>query len=264
MASSNWASYYHMCRPLQTRWKSSGGRLYQPGVASWGVGEVMNDTPMILKGCMIIVALSLILQYVVHSQSVLNGRGRGGKVRCNWRWSTSQLRGAADGGGTLLLRAFVVVISLLLVMAGDVETNPGPKGSFTCGRFGSLSLQYYFSYMYTEPNLRVLLNELHPVYYSWYNIGLQLSIPDYTLESVKQMYLNPSDLMREMLVRWFRMAVDPRPTWEAVVTALRSPSVDAQHLAEQLESKYCTLILAESNNPITSKTEKSKGTYFSS
>ena len=70
--------------------------------------------------------------------------------------------------------------------------------------------------------------------------------------------------MREMLVRWFKMAVDPRPTWEAVVTALRSPSVDAQHLAEQLESKYCTLILAESNNPITSKTEKSKGTYFSS
>ena len=27
-------NYYHMCRPLQTRWMSSGGRLYQPGVAS--------------------------------------------------------------------------------------------------------------------------------------------------------------------------------------------------------------------------------------
>ena len=96
---------------------------------------------------MIVVALSLILQYVVHSQSMLNGRGRGGKVRCNWRWSTSQLRGAADGRRTLLLRAIVVVIPLLLVIAGDVETNPGPKGSFTCRRFGSLSLKYYFSYI---------------------------------------------------------------------------------------------------------------------
>ena len=34
-----------------------------------------------------------------------------------------------DGGGTLLLRAIVVVIPLLLVIAGDVETNPGPGGN---------------------------------------------------------------------------------------------------------------------------------------
>ena len=69
--------------------------------------------------------------------------------------------------------------------------------------------------------------------------------------------------MREMLVRWFKMAIDPRPSWEAVVAALRSPSVDAQHLAQQLESKYCTPIMTESNTPITSKTEKSKGMSFS-
>ena len=78
-------NYYHMCHPLQTRWRSSGGRLYQPGVASWGVGEVMNDTPLVLNGCMTVVALSLILQYVVHSWSKLKGRGGGGKVRCHWQ-----------------------------------------------------------------------------------------------------------------------------------------------------------------------------------
>ena len=52
----------------------------------------------------------------------------GGKVRCQWRGSTSQVKGILDGGGTLLLRAFVVVIPLLLVIAGDVERNPGPEG----------------------------------------------------------------------------------------------------------------------------------------
>jgi len=31
-----------------------------------------------------------------------------------------------DGGGTLLLRAIIVVVPLLLVIAGDVELNPGP------------------------------------------------------------------------------------------------------------------------------------------
>ena len=122
-------NYYHTCRPLQTRWRSSGGQLYQSGVASWGVGEVMNDTSLVLKGCMTVVALSLILHYVVHSWSKLRGRGGGGgKVSCHWRAPTSQVRGTLDSGGTLLLRAIVVVIPLLLVIAGDVETNPGPEG----------------------------------------------------------------------------------------------------------------------------------------
>ena len=119
-------NYYHMCQPLQTRWRSSGGRLYQPGVASWGVGEIMNDTPLVLKGCMTVVALSLILQYVVCSCFKLKGRIGGGKVRCHWWGTTSQVRGTVDGGKILLLSAIVVVIPLLLVMAGDVETNPGP------------------------------------------------------------------------------------------------------------------------------------------
>ena len=35
-----------------------------------------------------------------------------------------------DGGGTLRLRAVVVLIPLLLVIAGDVETNPGPGGKY--------------------------------------------------------------------------------------------------------------------------------------
>ena len=122
-------NYYHMCRPLQTRWRSSDGLLYQPGVASWGVGEVMSGTPLVLKGCMTVVALSLIMKYVVHSWPKLRGSSGGGKVRC-CRWEgTSQVRGTVDGGVILLFRAIVVLIPLLLVIAGDVETNPGPEGN---------------------------------------------------------------------------------------------------------------------------------------
>ena len=120
-------NYYHMCRPLHTRRRSSGGRLYQPGVASWGVREVMNGTPLVLKGCMTVVALSLILQYVVHSWSKLKGRCRRSKVHCHWQGSTFRM-GQTMNGWCLLLRVIVVVIPLLLVIAGDVETNPGPGG----------------------------------------------------------------------------------------------------------------------------------------
>ena len=94
----------------------------------------MNDTPLVLKGCMTVVALSLILQYVVYSWSKLKGRGGGGKVHCHWQGSISQVKVIVGSGGTLLLRAIVVMIPLLLVIAGDVETNPGPEGNFFgCG-----------------------------------------------------------------------------------------------------------------------------------
>ena len=116
-------NYYHVCRPLQTRWRSNGGQLYHPGVTSMGVGEVMNDT---LLDCVTVVALSLIVQCVVHSWSMLKGGGGSGKVRCHWQGSPSRVKGILDGGGTQLLRAVMAVLPLLLLIAGDVELNPGP------------------------------------------------------------------------------------------------------------------------------------------
>ena len=88
--------------------------------------------------------------------------------------------------------------------------------------------------------MKALLNVLHPVRASWYNIGLQLDIPHTTLDCFKQNYSDQSDLIREVLKCWLKTVVDPSPSWEAIVTALRSPSVNEKSIAAQLESKYCT------------------------
>ena len=46
--------------------------------------------------------------------------------------------------------------------------------------------------------------------------------------------------MREVLMYWLETAVDPHPPhWKTIVTALRSPLVNENYLADQLESKYC-------------------------
>ena len=95
---------------------------------------------------------------------------------------------------------------------------------------------------HTEPSLKVLLNELYPVRASWYNIGLQLDIPYTTLECFKQNYSDQLELMREMLKEWFKTAIDPPPSWEAVVTALRSPAVNEMCVAVQLKEKYCAQV----------------------
>ena len=59
------------------------------------------------------------------------------------------------------------------------------------------------------------------------------------LDAIKCSYPDSKNAMHKMLRHWFCNVVLGRPTWEAVVTALRSPVVDMNHLAEQLELKYC-------------------------
>ena len=85
-----------------------------------------------------------------------------------------------------------------------------------------------------------------------------MDIPYTTLDCFQQNYSDQSHLMREMLKEWLRTAVDPHPTWEAVVKALTSPIVNEMNVAAQLELKYCTSIqntVKESN----STTKKSEG-----
>ena len=97
----------------------------------------------------------------------------------------------------------------------------------------------HFLFAHTELSLKALFNELRPVRASWYNIGLQLNVLYTTLDRFRELYSDPSDLLREMLKFWLKTAVDPPPTWETVVTALRSPSVNEKSVAAQLEAEYC-------------------------
>ena len=111
----------YACRPFPVQWRA----------ARWGVGEVMNSTPFLLQGCMAVVSLSLILGYTFRSRpigrcgcgKVCRSKLRGGSV------TSAGVRGMAVMGiaETCLLRVCAVVLSLLL-MAGDVERNPGPTG----------------------------------------------------------------------------------------------------------------------------------------
>ena len=121
-----------------------------------------------------------------------------------------------------------------------------------------------FLFAYTEPTLKALLNELHPVRASWFMIGLELDIPHTELICFRKMHSDLSDSLCEMLMHWLKAADDPPPSWATVVTALRSPLVNERNLAGQLESKYCAqaqCIMDESKCQ-PAKMERSKGTIF--
>ena len=87
-----------------------------------------------------------------------------------------------------------------------------------------------------------------------------MDIPHTELDCFEQKYSDPSDLICEVLKHWLKTSVDPPPSWEAVITALRSPIVNEKTVAAQLESKYCAQVQCmtdESSSP--SKAEKSEG-----
>ena len=66
----------------------------------------------------------------------------------------------------------------------------------------------------------------------WYNLGLGLDITPDTLDTIKLDNASTNDCFRAMLTKWLREY--QRPTWSALAEALRSPSVELTHLAEEI------------------------------
>ena len=87
-------------------------------------------------------------------------------------------------------------------------------------------------------DLSTVLEELHKARTKWYCIGLKLKVPVDTLDSIKAQSDDPSECLLQALKHWLK-TVDPKPTWQALVDALRSHLVEEHQLANTIEEKYC-------------------------
>ena len=80
-----------------------------------------------------------------------------------------------------------------------------------------------------------------------YDIGLILKVPVDTLDSIAAQFDAPREKLREILKVWLKTAT--KPTWQAILDALRSPIVGESSLATNIEAKYCTPITPEAQLP---------------
>ena len=122
----------------------------QRKAARWGVGEVMNSTPLLLQGCMAVVFLSLILGYTFRGRPI--GRCGCDMVRPKLRGCSvpsTEVSGMADTGtvGVCLLLGVCAVVLALLLMAGDVERNPGPTGKEGSYSFDTVYVSRVVTYL---------------------------------------------------------------------------------------------------------------------
>ena len=115
------------------------------------------------------------------------------------------------------LRVSAAVITMSLVLSGDVETNPGPL---------------------TSGDLKKVLSSIWEARKEWFHIGIQLDMKTSDLKVIKTDYDDAGLCFTEMLTAWLKR-MNPPPTWEALVDGLKSPTVGYEQLADTIQKTHC-------------------------
>ena len=116
-----------------------------------------------------------------------------------------------------------MVVILLLLLSGDIETNPGPGGeysltlNFTCcmveRNWNEAKLANSIpGNKLTLDDLGCVLEEILDLTAQWYHLGLQLKVKAGTLDRIRAQFSDPKDLLMEMLKTW--LTTSDNTTWK--------------------------------------------------
>ena len=101
------------------------------------------------------------------------------------------------------------------------------------------AVHVHILYDMSRPELYDLVDELDCVKKKWYRIGIQLKVPDSKLDEIQDTAKDDLErALRLMIQEWLRQ-IEPEPTWDGIVKALRRVSVNEQRLAKNLERRFC-------------------------
>ena len=86
-------------------------------------------------------------------------------------------------------------------------------------------------------NLPKLLNLLADASPEWMDLGLQLGVNQTSLRVIERDHRDMTKrCFMEMLTEWLKM-IDPLPSWEGLIAALKSPSVKRKDLAKMVKKE---------------------------
>lgn len=94
---------------------------------------------------------------------------------------------------------------------------------------------------------KLLKNILWEIRRKWFNLGDNLGVEIGTLEAIQKTHRdNVDDCFNALIIEWLRNST-PQANWSTIVAALRLPTVDEAHLAEEIEndSHSCLKITAK-------------------
>ena len=83
-----------------------------------------------------------------------------------------------------------------------------------------------------------------------YVLGLKLKLPLYVVAGICEKFSEPRDRLLQVLIE-FTQQVEPKPTWRAIVAALRSLAVNLPQLAARVEAEHFPNPTAARDAPCT-------------
>ena len=103
------------------------------------------------------------------------------------------------------------------------------------------SMHYYVTAgQLSIDDLETVRSATQDAHSKWFNLGINLGLTTDTLEVIQDRYAgSPNGCFPATLSQWLKE--DPRPTWSTLAKALRSPSVNMNHLAEQILEQYAPI-----------------------
>ena len=85
--------------------------------------------------------------------------------------------------------------------------------------------------------MKTVINEIWKVRASFYNLGMNLDIDTGTLDVAKRKG-DDGEALNLVIKKWLQKN-KPKPTWKALIQALRKENIDAGALANEIAAKYC-------------------------
>lgn len=81
-----------------------------------------------------------------------------------------------------------------------------------------------------------IIEKIYTTCPKWYYIGLQLKVPVYILDNMKN---EPSSVCLTKVIQYWLTHMNPSPTWRALANVLRMPTVGEGQLAGEIERQCC-------------------------
>ena len=89
----------------------------------------------------------------------------------------------------------------------------------------------------TPDDAGMVLNELFEARNQSYVLGLALKLPLDKVEAIHSQYQNPGECFIRVIIAFLEQA-EPRPTWRAIVEALRSRAINLPDVARRVEAAH--------------------------
>ena len=88
-----------------------------------------------------------------------------------------------------------------------------------------------------------MYEELFDISIKWHELGLQFGIKNAELKKIAAQNLNPDQALCKMVETWLQTM--DKPTWEFIVEKLRNRTIQESVLANDIERKYCGMLISE-------------------